>query len=169
MRLESRHTIKRFIVFMSLSLFMQNTYADTRSLEQELAGRHFELVASDLAGIFGGEDKVVSDLIKLRDIDTPPFVSTRAEKLLLGFSNREDVMAVLRQDVVGENSLGLCSIILANITEIPEQAFRVELAQLALSSINTKSGNKVLPSRINRIKSILNSSTDKKVKALVGK
>jgi len=155
------------VVLMGLGFLIANSNAETRSLEQEIKGRHFELVATDLSVVFGGEDKVVADLISLRDLESPPYVSTRAEKLLLGFSNREDVRAILRQDVVDEKSLGLCSVILSNITSIPDEAFRMELANSALSSISTSSGQKVLPSRMNRVKSILNSSTDKKVKALV--
>ncbi len=154
---------------LGVNLLIANVNAEARSLEQEIKGRHFELGPNALSDVFGGEDKVVADLIRLRNLDAPSYASTRAEKLLLGFSNREDVRAVLREDIVDPNSLGLCSIILANITEISNEAFRLELAKSALNSINSTSNSKVLPSRINRIKSILNSSTDQKIKALVSK
>lgn len=154
-----------FSVFISIS-FVSKAFAGT--LEEEIKGRHFELSGEALVGPYGSEDEVVADLISLRNVDMPPYVSTRAVKSLLSFSNREDVRSVLRGDVVDASSLGLCSVILANLSMIPDQAFRIELSQLALSSIDTKN-KKVLPSRINRIKSILNNSSDQSVKALVNK
>ncbi len=161
--------LSKFLILTILTCSSQVYAENTRSLEVELSGRHFSVPASELVAVFGDEDKIVADLIEFRETDSPPYLSTRSVKLLLSFSSREDVKEILRNDVVDSGSLGLCSVILANLNEIPDQSFRVELAKLALDSISSSNGSKVLPSRLNRIKSILNSSSDNKVRALLSK
>jgi hypothetical protein len=150
-----------------MSFSYNSVIAEVSSLEQDLASRHFEKKSSELVSAYGTEDQVVADLIKLRSVQSPPYVSTRAVKLLLGFSSRADVQAVLREDVSNEATLGLCSVILSSLSDIQDEAFRLELASSALSSVSSVRTKEAQTTRSNRINAILGGSTDAKVKALV--
>lgn len=161
-------TSKKLLLSFALISFSYNSVmAEGSSLEQDLTSRHFQKKSSELVSAYGTEDQVVADLIKLRLVKSPPFISTRAVKLLLGFSNRADVQAVLREDVSNEATLGLCSVILSSLSDIQDEAFRLELANSALSSVSSVRTKEAQTTRSKRINSILGSSTDDKVKALV--
>lgn len=119
------------------------------SLISELVTRHPNYSRESLVAIMGSEDDLVNALLDLRRNSKPPVLGPRCEKLLITFSNREDVQLALLDDVKSDSYFGLTSIILSSLEQVQDKSFRNELVKEAIG--NSKAGT----SNISRYKAII--------------
>jgi len=126
-------TLISMIATYSGTAFSLEDSESTRMLRKELSAKHTELSRESLLALIGSEDKLVLSLIALRREQKPPVLGARAEKLLLTFSEREDVQKALLADVDDPNAFGLASIILSSLPNIKSTDFRKTLVNKALN------------------------------------
>ncbi len=127
-----------------------------------LSVRHIITPPEKLVRLAGSEDKLVSELLKLRHDDSQPFIATRSEKLLLGFASREEVSAALEADMRNPEMRGLAGIIATYIDSVPAPEIRRNLALLAIE--RSKRDKSFLPYARS-----LKSSSDKAVAEMARK
>ena len=103
-----------------------------------LSGRHFNESVASLEAVAGGRDQLVTRLLELRHSDGVPWVSIRAEKLLLQIANDEGgngpVSSALEADAADKNNAGLARVIVTNIDSIESDSLKSSLATKAVSS-----------------------------------
>lgn len=152
-----------FILITSFCVSMVFAQAQQISpLTQALTSRHPDFDIPSLISIAGSEDSLISELLVLRLKDKPGNLAINSEKVLLGFTHREDVKAALLEDVVSEDRFGLASLILSKLDTIPDDSFRRSLATHALA--RTKSLD---DPRSKRFRLLLKSSNDARIKSML--
>lgn len=128
---------KIFILSFIISACSYNAQANaddvTEKVATALSGYHANLNNEQLENIAGGQDNLVSSLLKLRTTDKLPFVSIRSEKLLLKYAERSDVATALKNDMQDKNLRGLAGAIALHIDRVSDAGVRRTLAQMATS------------------------------------
>ena len=89
-----------------------------------MSGYHFQAKPDALENIAGGEDQLVHALLELRTNNSRPFVAIRAERLLLVYADREDVLQALLTDINSQEHKGLARTIATHIDRAPEKTRR---------------------------------------------
>lgn len=92
-----------------------------------LSARHFSTAAPELEKIAGGVDPLVQRLIALRFSPMPPYLALRAEKLLLGYADRSDVLGALLEDLESPDRKGLAQLIALHVDQVPSDVSRAKL------------------------------------------
>ena len=104
----------------------------------QLSGRHFNASVDSMIQVAGGEDQLVAKLLELRRSQGLPYVSIRAEKLLLELANREDgagpISSALEKDVTDAGYEGLARVVVTHIDTIQSDSLRSSLATKAVAS-----------------------------------
>ncbi|MCB0323740.1 MAG: hypothetical protein KDD69_09215 [Bdellovibrionales bacterium] len=115
-----------------VALIVQPVVADEADVLQVLSQRDTPAEMSQpeiLESLAGGQDALVRILLDYRTKETPPFVGIRAQKLLLGYANREDVADALAGDVTSEEYFGLARIVSLHLDQVPSEATRSRLGR----------------------------------------
>lgn len=97
-----------------------------------LSARHFSATAEELEQTAGGEAALVRKLLELRTKEQPPFVGIRAEKLLLSYADRPEVVAALEEDLTAPGLLGLARTVTVHLDQVADSGARQRLARAAL-------------------------------------
>ncbi len=124
------------------------------------SSRHMKMDIKKLEQLAGGEDPLVKRLLELRTDQTYPYVSVRAEKALLYYSEREEVKQVLLSDLQAPEKKGLARVIAIHLDRVTNQTLKEELAKLA---IERASGDKDF---IPYARAATSESSDPKLRAL---
>lgn len=103
--------------------------ADVRAL---LSLRDGQVSWAQLEQAAGGSDALVSELLRLREDTTRPFVGVRAERLLLRFTASPKVAEAIAQDLAQSTHGPRIRAVAAHLDEVPEDALQVELAKTLL-------------------------------------
>ena len=119
-----------------------------------LSGRHFNDSVESLEAIAGGREKLTAKLLELRHSNGLPYVSVRAEKLLVELANDEDgsgpVSSALEEDVAAPGYEGLARVVVTNIDSVQSETLRASLASRAIAAHQTsKSMNPYLKNLVN--------------------
>jgi hypothetical protein len=84
-----------------------------------LSHRHSVPDVSSLVSHFGTEEDLVNELLKIRLSEYPPHAALRAEAILLEqFSDRDEVIDALSEDLTHESRKGLARLIIRNLHKI---------------------------------------------------
>jgi len=116
----------------SLVSVSSSVAAPPANLVGALSSRHLDYSVEELEAMVGGADNLVTHLIELRHNESRPFVGVRAEKLLLGYADREEVQMALGDDLRSSKMAGLARIITVHIDRAPTAEARQLFATLAL-------------------------------------
>ncbi len=131
-------TLTVFGLLLPLSLASQayageSNLAPAERVRNILSNHHVDKTAAEIEALVGGEDTLVQTLIAARLDKSVPFVSMRAEKMLLtNYSSRADVIAILKEDLTSGLSVGFARTIVANLDRVSDPAARAELGRLGL-------------------------------------
>ncbi|MBP9839203.1 MAG: hypothetical protein KBC84_10895 [Proteobacteria bacterium] len=90
-----------------------------------------EVSTTKLEELAGGKQQLIDLLLALRLKEKPPFVATRSEKILIGYSDEPRVAQILEQDMQDPNLRGLAQIITLHLDTIPSATLRKSLASRA--------------------------------------
>jgi hypothetical protein len=85
-----------------------------------------------LEEIAGGKDALVAALLELRTDDSTPFVAVRAEKILIGYADRDDVAQALTSDINSTQYAGLARTVSIHVNDAPTSTARVALGRQLL-------------------------------------
>ena len=103
-----------------------------------LSGRHFNESVASLEAVAGGREQLVTKLLELRLSEGVPWVSIRAEKLLVQIANDEGgtgpASSALEADAADKSKAGLARVIVTNIDSIESDSLKTSLATKAVSS-----------------------------------
>ena len=114
------------LLFLPVRLFAER--ADDPVL-MVLSSQHMKMDIDKLEQLVGGEEVLVKRLLVLRHQGGVPFVSVRAEKLLLHYSSREDVKAALEEDLQSPETKGLARVIAIHLDRVADSALKEGLAR----------------------------------------
>lgn len=126
----------------SLFAFDEN-HVCPASIVSDISSRHPLMNADSMLEEAGGEDHLVSCLLSLRLQTKPPFLGTRAEKLLIHFQHRKDVQEALLSDVSAETRFGLGSIVLSSLPSIKDDVLRKQIVSRATSSLKSTTNHQI--------------------------
>lgn len=147
--------------FLFLSLFLASACAQRSSdLQASLSDRHKVPTINDLEKMYGSTEDLVKDLLLLRLVEFPPFVSLRAEALLLQYSDRKDVISSLEEDLDHNNRLGLARVIIRGLDQIKDTKAKVRFAEKAAELVNTND-------RLRSLREGMENSSDPVVKKAI--
>jgi len=121
-----------YICALILAVLPSYSLAAT-SVKEALSERHGVPSTEELANIAGGEDKLVAELLTLRHDDSLPFISIRAEKILVQFADREDVAAALESDLGNAQKRGLARVVAVHLDSAPSSESKARLARAVIS------------------------------------
>ena len=125
-----------FVAVVGIAALPSSATADsTESVLKALSGYDSAVTVEGLEKLAGSQDALVASLLVLRhkeDGSVPPYVSVRAERLLLQFAGREDVQAALEEDLQSEQWFGLARIVVVHLDTVSDAAARSRLAKAAL-------------------------------------
>lgn len=99
------------------------------NLKFMLSNRHEVPPISVIEESYGDKEQLISDLMQLRLTDSPPFVALRAEELLIEFSDRDDVINVLEEDLVNPERKGLARVIIRSLHKIKDENAKLRLSK----------------------------------------
>ena len=123
-------TVKSVLFSVCLLLPALAMAADaSEEIKRALMARHDVAPVGELQKIAGGESELVEILLELRQDNETPFVSVRAEKILLDFGGRDDVADALEADVNNPETVGLARVVLLHVNRIPSSDTRVRVAR----------------------------------------
>ena len=132
MRFSKRIIYSAQILALVLGMTATNSFADDSSAQEKVAkalsGFHMAATSADLEALAGGQDQLVSALLVLRLRETPPSVAVRAEKLLIGYSDRPDVAKALQEDLTAPDRAGLARTIAMHAGSAPTADARKSLS-----------------------------------------
>lgn len=152
-----------FIVtaFLFFPLLMTSACAQSSAeLKVLLSDRHQIPTLSELEKIYGSTDALVQDLLELRLVDFPPFVSLRAENLLLQYSDRNDVISSLEEDLDHEGRIGLARVIIRGLDQVKDNQAKARFASKAAKLVNTND-------KLKSLKGSMENSSDAVVKKAI--
>ncbi len=150
----------KILAFVVLSLSTACAQTSSASLKLLLSDRHKVPTFAELEKNYSSEDALVADLLELRLVDYPPFVSLRAEGLLLQYSDREDVISNLEEDLNHSERLGLARVIIRGLDKIKNSDAKHRFSLKAAELVST---NKILKS----LKEGMENSSDPVVKRAI--
>ncbi len=134
-------------VSMLISAAPQPASASDDPVYFRLSGKHFNESVSSLEKAAGGRDQLVARLLELRRSEGLPYVSIRAEKLLLDIANEEGgsgpVSSALEADVTDPGYSGLARVVVTHIDSVESDSLRASLAAKAVST--HKSNSRMAP------------------------
>ncbi len=113
-----------FFVVSSAALAAENDGVRTA-----LSARHLSASPEQLERIAGGEEPLVRELLVLRATKVPPYLALRAEKMLLRYSDREEVLTALEQDLANPDRRGLAQLIAIHIDDIAPETSRRRIGE----------------------------------------
>lgn len=128
-------SISLSMVLSSTALAGEQEVVDALSARQCAYGNNNLSALEELAG---GKDALIPILLKYRDKETPPFIGIRSEKLLLNYTDQEEVISALEQDVRDPNLFGLARIVSIHIDEVGSSAARQRLASVVAERANSE-------------------------------
>jgi len=115
-------------LLLSAALLQSSAFADGPSeVEKLLTERHDNSDLQTLERLAGGKDQLVDELLRLREKETPPYLSVRAEKLLLNFSGEEKVLSALEGDMENPKTQGLARIVALHFDRVSDESARKRL------------------------------------------
>ena len=119
------------VILLAFALWMSSvaSVAKAESVEKLLTERHLSATPAELETVAGGREQLIDELLKLRQKDTPPYLSVRAEKALLSYSSDEKVVAALESDLADPNAQGLARIVALHLNKVPSATARERLTK----------------------------------------
>ena len=118
-----------------VTLLSSNAYAGEQEVVQALSVRDsFQGQANfqELEDLAGGKEELISVLLKYRRLETPPFVGIRSEQLLLNYTDDQQVVDALEQDVNETQYFGLARTVASKIDTISNKSARQKIAGAVL-------------------------------------
>ena len=94
-----------------------------------LSARHLPYPRSELERIAGGKDAFIIRLLQLRLETRPPYMPLRAEKMLLAYGDRDDVLSALEEDLRDSERRGLAQLIALHIDQLPLETSRIRIGR----------------------------------------
>jgi hypothetical protein len=152
-------SMRSIIIFSATILFASSCAVADGSLTEALSARHFNQSTADLEAKYGGEEKLVAELLQLRKQESPPFVGVRAAKILMSYSGREDVAKAMYEDIQSDDTVGLAQLYAINIDKISNESTRRRLAR---ALVDRSKGN----ARVATAVESMQSSSDAEVSRL---
>ena len=148
-------------LFLSIILICPAALAGEAEVVALLSARHTQDAVSlkELEELAGGQDSLIETLLKHRRAERPPFVGIRAERLLLNYSDREEVISALESDINDTKYFGLARTIGTHIDTVKANQARTRLATAVLRRAQTES-------RFRMFGKMLLESSDSNVKRL---
>lgn len=135
--------LKKKLLYVT-SLFMVSLLLMTTACAQKkqdlllmLSDRHQVPAAQDLEKHYTSIEDLISDLLELRLVDNPPFVALRAEELLIEYSDREDVVDVLEEDLEHPERKGLARIIIRRLDRVRDEDAKIRLSKKSAQLIRS--------------------------------
>ncbi len=102
-----------------------------------LSDRHQVPSLEVLEGKYESTDQLISDLLELRLTENPPFVSLRAEELLLEYSDREDVLLHLEEDLSHPERKGLARVIIRGLHKIRDEEAKTRFSRTSAELVRS--------------------------------
>jgi hypothetical protein len=113
-----------------------------------LSDRHHVPGIESLQKNYSSTDDLIEDLLLIRLTEYPPFAAIRAETLLIEFSDREEVVSHLEEDLEHPERTGLARVIIRNLEKVKNNDARSRFAKKAASLVRTNDTLKSLKSSL---------------------
>jgi hypothetical protein len=123
---------------MFCPLFISSACAQKKTdLLLLLSDRHHVPGIESLQKNYSSTDELIEDLLRIRLTEYPPFAALRAEALLLEFSDREDVISHLEEDLEHPERIGLARVIIRSLDKVKNDDARARFAKKAARLVRT--------------------------------
>jgi hypothetical protein len=126
-----------FVCTFSMVLVTSACAQKKQDLMFLLSDRHHVPSVEFLEERYPSVDALVSDLLELRLTENPPFVALRAEELLLEYTDREDVLQHLEEDLQHPDRKGLARVIIRGLYRIHDKNARTRFSDTSAKLVRT--------------------------------